>query len=64
MIWNIYRFILCIFMAFFINESLEWMFNDEPISPAWANFAFIVATISLWERLTFSIRLQNHLKGK
>jgi hypothetical protein len=48
-------------MAFFLNESLEWMILDTPISPGIANFALILACISLWERLSFSIKLQNLL---
>ena len=61
MIWNIYRFILCVLMAFFLNESLWWMFADEPISSGWANFALILASLSLWERLSFSIKLQHYI---
>lgn len=63
MIWNIYRFVLCIFMAFFLNESVGWLVYDDPISPGWANFAFIVASISLWERLSFSIKLQHYINS-
>lgn len=61
MIWNIYRLIICIIMAFFLNESVGYMFSDDPISSGWANFSFILCSFLLWERLEMSIKIQRML---
>lgn len=58
MILFIYRFIICILMAFMASESIGWLVSDDPISPGWANFALIMCCIFLWERLEISIKLQ------
>jgi len=63
MIWFIYRFILCIFMANFIYQGGSWIFFDRPISFEWATTAFILSSLMLWERLVVSIRIQNILES-
>jgi len=45
-------------MAFMLNETLWSFINDDPISVGWANFAFIVCSLLLWERIVLSIRIQ------
>ena len=59
---NLYRLVICISIAFLLNESLVYMFADEPISDGWANFSLILCCLFLFERLIVSIKIEQLLK--
>jgi len=64
MIWNIYRFIICLVMANFTYQTCMWLFLSNPISPTWSVTAFILASLMLWERLVISIQLEQIMSNK